>query len=119
MGQQFAREEQPQHEVTIAGPFAVSRFAVTFDQWDACVAGGGCDNYRPGDASWGRGTRPVIYVNSQDAQNYVDWLNRLAGTRSYRLLSEAEFEYCRPFRFDYPIPVARRCWREQCQLRRL
>ncbi len=93
MGQQFTREEQPQHEVTIAGPFAVSRFAVTFDQWDACVAGGGCDNYRPGDASWGRGTRPVIYVNSQDAQNYVDWLNRMAGTRSYRLLSEAEFEY--------------------------
>ena len=29
----------------------------------------------------------------QDAQNYVDWLNRMAGTKSYRLLSEAEFEY--------------------------
>ena len=37
--------------------------------------------------------RPVIYVNSQDAQNYVDWLNRMAGVRSYRLLSEADFEY--------------------------
>jgi formylglycine-generating enzyme required for sulfatase activity len=32
-------------------------------------------------------------VSWQDAQNYVDWLNRMAGTKSYRLLSEAEFEY--------------------------
>ena len=53
-------EKEQRHEVTIAGPFAVSQFAVTFDQWDACVGGGGCDNYRPADAGWGRGTRPVI-----------------------------------------------------------
>jgi formylglycine-generating enzyme required for sulfatase activity len=86
-------ERPHRHEVTIAGPFAVSQFAVTFDQWDACVAGGGCDNYRPGDEGWGRGTRPVINVSWQDAQNYVDWLNRMAGTKSYRLLSEAEFQY--------------------------
>jgi formylglycine-generating enzyme required for sulfatase activity len=86
-------EGKQQHEVTIAEPFAVSEFAVMFDQWDACVAGGGCDDYRPGDAGLGRGTRPVIYVSWQDAQNYVDWLNRMVGTKSYRLLSEAEFEY--------------------------
>jgi formylglycine-generating enzyme required for sulfatase activity len=86
-------EGEQQHEVTIAGPFAVSQFAVTFDQWDACAAGGGCDIYRPGDTGWGRGTRPVINVSWQDAQNYVDWLNRMAGIKSYRLLSEAEFEY--------------------------
>ena len=30
--------EGPQHEVTIAKPFAVGRFAVTFAEWDACVA---------------------------------------------------------------------------------
>jgi Sulfatase-modifying factor enzyme 1 len=86
-------EKERRHEVTIAGPFAVSRFAVTFDQWDACVAGGGCDNYRPNDAGWARGRRPVIDVSWQDAQNYVDWLNRMTGQKSYRLLSEAEFEY--------------------------
>jgi formylglycine-generating enzyme required for sulfatase activity len=86
-------EKEQQHEVTIAEPFAVSRFAVTFDQWDACVAGSGCDNYLPGDAGWGRGIRPVINVSWQDAQNYIGWLNRMAGSRSYRLLSEAEFEY--------------------------
>jgi hypothetical protein len=34
--------EGPQHEVTIARPFAVSKFDVTFDQWDACISVGGC-----------------------------------------------------------------------------
>ena len=35
--------EGPQHEVTIIKPFAASRTEVTFDEWDACVAAGGCD----------------------------------------------------------------------------
>jgi hypothetical protein len=34
--------EGPQHTVTIARPFAVSKFEVTFEQWDACVTVGGC-----------------------------------------------------------------------------
>lgn len=34
--------EGPQHEVAIAQSFAVSKFEVTFDQWDACVADGAC-----------------------------------------------------------------------------
>ena len=34
--------EGPQHEVTIAEPFAVSKYEVTFDQWDACVTAGAC-----------------------------------------------------------------------------
>jgi formylglycine-generating enzyme required for sulfatase activity len=34
--------EGPQHEVTLAKPFAVSKFEVTFEEWDACVAAAGC-----------------------------------------------------------------------------
>ena len=34
--------ERPQHEVTIARPFAVAKFALTFDEWDACASHGGC-----------------------------------------------------------------------------
>ena len=80
--------------ITIAQPFAVSRFTITFDQWDACVAGGGCEhNTRPSDQTWGRGTRPAINVDWRDANAYVAWLNRMAGTDAYRLLSEAEWEY--------------------------
>jgi formylglycine-generating enzyme required for sulfatase activity len=85
-------DEGPQHPVTFAKPFAVGRFSVTFDDWDACVSDGGCKGYRPGDAGWGRGRRPVIYVSWDDAQAYVAWLSKKSG-KSYRLLSEGEREY--------------------------
>jgi formylglycine-generating enzyme required for sulfatase activity len=84
--------EGPQHAVTIAKPFAVSRFAVTFAEWDACVADRGCNGYRPADEGWDRGRRPVINVSWNDAKAYVMWLSRKTG-RPYRLLSEAEREY--------------------------
>ena len=85
-------DEGPQHKVMFAKPFAVSKFAVTFEQWDACVAVGGCGYYSPSDTGWGRATRPVIYVNWDEAQNYVAWLSKMTG-QTYRLLSEAEWEY--------------------------
>ena len=81
-----------QVRVTIARPFAVGEFAVTFTEWDACVADGGCKGYRPNDEGWGRNRRPVINVNWDDAKLYIDWLNAKTG-KTYRLLSEAEREY--------------------------
>lgn len=84
-------EAQPA-EVSFAAPFAVARFDVSFEQWDACAAEGGCNNWRPGDYGWGRGRRPVIFVSWNDAQAYVAWLSQKTG-RSYRLLTEAEWEY--------------------------
>ena len=85
-------DEGPQHGVTIPEPFAVGKYEVTFAEWDACVAAGGCNGHRPGDRGWGRGQRPVIDVNWGDAKAYVGWLSRKTGER-YRLLSEAEWEY--------------------------
>jgi formylglycine-generating enzyme required for sulfatase activity len=87
-----ADNEGPRHLVTFARPFAVGRFAVTFDEWDACVADGGCNGYSPNDAGWGRGRHPVIYVSWNDAKSYVRWLSNKTG-QAYRLLSEAEREY--------------------------
>jgi formylglycine-generating enzyme required for sulfatase activity len=84
--------ELPQHQVTIAVPFAVSKFELTFAEWDACVAGGGCSGYNPSDASFGRGEQPAINVNWDDAQQYVAWLSEMTG-KTYRLLTEAEYEY--------------------------
>jgi len=84
--------EDPQHLVTIGKPFAAGRFAVTFAEWDACRADGGCAGYIPGDQGWGQNDRPVIHVTWNDAKAYARWLSKRTG-RSYRLLSEAEREY--------------------------
>ena len=85
-------DERPQHKVTIARPFAVGSFAVTFDEWDAAYGHRGV-KHSPKDNGWGRGRRPVINVSWRDAKVYVGWLSRETG-KSYRLLSEAEWEYC-------------------------
>lgn len=96
--------EAAPHAVEIAKPFAVGRYAVTFAQWDACFAEGGCGRRRLGDLDFGRGNRPAIFATWTEAQLYVAWLKRKTGA-PYRLLSEAEWEYaargCRSLRCAY------------------
>ena len=84
-------DEGPRHEVTLRS-FAMGVTEVTFDEWDACLRGGGCRGYRPDDEGWGRGSRPVISISWEDAQAYVRWLSERAGA-AYRLPSESEWEY--------------------------
>ncbi len=82
--------EGPQHKVTIARPIAVSKFDVTFDDWDACVSVGGCPDVD--DLTYGREKKPLINVTWIAAQQYVAWLAQMTG-KPYRLLTEAEWEY--------------------------
>ena len=82
--------ERPQRTVNLPR-FAIGKYPVTFDEWDACVAAGGC-THNPDDQDWGRGNRPVINVSYEDAQQYVEWLSNRSG-HVYRLPSEAEWEY--------------------------
>ncbi len=82
--------EAPQHLVHIAKPFAVGKFEVTFAEWNACVADGACAPVV--DMGWGRGMRPVMNVNYDQAIGYTEWLSKKTG-KVYRLLSESEWEY--------------------------
>lgn len=97
-----AADEGPQHPVRIARPFAMGVHAVTFDDYDRFAAATGAA--LPEDEGWGRASRPVINVSWDDARAYCAWLTRQSG-KSYRLPSEAEWEYaCRagtttPFHF--------------------
>jgi formylglycine-generating enzyme required for sulfatase activity len=84
--------EDPVHRVTIAKPFAVGRFAVSFDEWDACLADGGCNGVRGDDNGFGRGRLPAQGLSFEAAQAYLTWLSKKTG-RTYRLPSESEREY--------------------------
>ncbi|MGY8999581.1 MAG: formylglycine-generating enzyme family protein [Rhodospirillales bacterium] len=85
------RRELPITLITIENPLGVSRYEITFDEWDACHTAGGCEK-KPFDRGWGRGKRPVINVTQADISEYMDWLTQKTGHK-YRLPSEAEWEY--------------------------
>ncbi len=84
-------EKREKRQQTITRRFAVSKFEITFAQWDVCFAQGGCLN-RANDLNWGRENRPAINVSWHDAKEYVTWISKLTG-QEYRLLSDAEWEY--------------------------
>jgi formylglycine-generating enzyme required for sulfatase activity len=109
-------DEGPQREIILAGQLAVARFEVTVAQFrlfaaETGLGGEGCFEIdatggsftEVAEASWARpgfdqdGGHPVSCVSWDDAQAFIDWLNRRTGLSgrpdAYRLLSEAEWEY--------------------------
>jgi formylglycine-generating enzyme required for sulfatase activity len=65
--------EKPSHSVELTYNFIIGKYEVTFDQYDwFCEETG---RKKPGDNSWGRGSRPVINVSWNEAIAYCNWLS--------------------------------------------
>jgi hypothetical protein len=103
-------DEGPQHKVVFRNRFAVAKFELTREEWDACIDYGDCDRAVPpgyvrtgGNDGLGPGRYPAIEVSWNDAKTYVAWLSRITG-KSYRLLSEAEWEYAARARSQTAYP---------------
>jgi formylglycine-generating enzyme required for sulfatase activity len=100
--------ESPQHEVTVP-PFFMGKYPVTQQQWRFVAKLPQVNRELEQDPSHFKGdNRPVERVSWYDAVEFCDRLSQYTG-RTYRLPSEAEWEYaCRagtktPFHFGETI----------------
>ena len=69
-------DEKNIHTVTLS-PFVMDKTEVTFAMYDAFCEDTG--RSKPSDSGWGRGNRPVIYVDWYDAIEYCNWRSQQEG----------------------------------------
>lgn len=89
MGGDKHNDEKPVHKVTIGNPFYLGKYQVTQGEWKAVMGE---------NPSWFKGNDrlPVDSVSWNDCQKFITKLNEMEKGVTYRLPSEAEWEYaCR------------------------
>ena len=79
-------DEKPVHTVRITQPFYLGKYEVTQGQWQAVM--GNNPSKFTGDPN-----RPVENVSWDDVQEFIRRLNSREGGATYRLPTEAEWEY--------------------------
>ena len=82
--------EKPAHQVAIGAPFAIGKYEVTVQQWNACVGAGRCQAIAQAPGT--QPNAPMRDVSWDDAQQYLKWLAAVSG-KPYRLPTEAEWEF--------------------------
>ena len=93
-------DEKPVRDVTINEGFYIGRNEVTQGEWQSIMATSIIqqrDQTNPAGALRGVGEQyPMYYVSWTDAQEFINRLNQKSTTYTYRLPTEAEWEYaCR------------------------
>lgn len=130
MGAPYAEggdDEMPVHRVSIPHDFAISQFEITRSEFKAFVAAA---NYRIdgpcrylGENGWEESDlnsyrnpwfpqtddHPAVCISWYDAKAYVAWLSQRTG-KTYRLASEAEWEYAARggSRLPYPFGTSQK-----------
>jgi len=79
-------DEKPVHTVRISKPFYLGKYEVTQGQWEA-IMGKNPSQFQGGPKL------PVESVSWEDVQEFIRRLNAEEGRKSYRLPTEAEWEY--------------------------
>ena len=73
-------DEKPQREVNINYGFAVSKYEITYNIWDLCQNDGACPE--SDDAGFGRDNYPVINISWNDANTFINWLNKKSNQKN-------------------------------------
>ncbi len=84
--EQGSLKEKPQHKIHISKSFYLGKYEVTQEQWGAVMGNKNPSNFLSPD-------RPVDEVSWNDVQVFIQKLNTIEKTQSYRLPTEAEWEY--------------------------
>jgi len=115
MGSHYGdKDEKPTHKVTFDYDFEIAKYEVSIEEFKAFIDDTGyktdaennnsCNVYvndawiPKKDVTWKNpdypqeANHPVVCVSWEDSKQYLKWLNKQTG-KSYRLLSEAEWEY--------------------------